>query len=233
MKTLLQIVQQACGEMGLTAPNYVAGNTASDTVQMLALLNGIGGDLSREFDWQALQKAYTFNTTGAASYPLPSDYDRQIDRTHYDKSKRWEMLGPESPQQWEFLTSAYISVGPRLRYRLMGNALNVWPTTNTGETVGYEYISNAWVTGADTTVKSSFTLDTDVCIFPDRLMITGLKLRYFSVKGFNTQEYQVEFMRYLSVAKSNDAGSSTLSFAPKLSSVLIGWENIPDSGYGQ
>ncbi len=36
----------------------------------------------------------------------------------------------------------------------------------------------------------------------------------------------------LSVAKANDKGSATLSFAPQPSAVLIGWANIPDTGYG-
>lgn len=232
MKTMLQIIQSATGEMGLSVPNYVAGNTTSDTVQMLALLNGLGDDLMREFDWQALVKVYSWASTGTETYSLPSDYDRQLDRTHYDSSKKWEMLGPESPQQWAFLTNSYISTGPRARYRIFGNKIHIWPATISGDTLTFEYVSNAWATDSGGTAKSSFTVDTDTSIFPDRLMITGLKLRYFSVKGFNTQEFQAEFMRYLSVAKSDDQGSPVLSFAPKMSSVLIGYENIPDTNYG-
>ena len=36
-------------------------------------------------------------------YALPSDYESTVPRTHWDKSKHWEMLGPESAQQWEWL----------------------------------------------------------------------------------------------------------------------------------
>jgi hypothetical protein len=32
--------------------------------------------------------------------------------------------------------------------------------------------------------------------------------------------------------KAEDKGMATLSFAPMPSQVLIGWYNIPDSGYG-
>src|SRR5512135_301418 len=66
-KTLLQLVQQASNEMGLAAPNYVSGNTASDTVQMLALLNALGDEMRREFPWQALEKEYRFNTAFLAT----------------------------------------------------------------------------------------------------------------------------------------------------------------------
>ena len=170
---------------------------------------------------------------GQTIYPLPSDFDRQIDRTHYDKSKRWEMLGPETAQQWEFLKSSYISTGPRMRYRFIGGNFQIWPNVTTNEYLGYEYVSNGWV-NQTTTPQSSFTADTDTCIFPDRLMVLGLKLRFFEVKGFDSTAYYRDFYQQLNIAKSNDGGSMTLSMAPKMSSVLIGFENIPDGSiYGQ
>ena len=41
-----------------------------------------------------------------------------------------------------------------------------------------------------------------------------------------------DYQRYLSVVKANDKGSANLSFAPYPSKVLIGYANIPDTGYG-
>jgi hypothetical protein len=171
-------------------------------------------------------------TFGQTKYPLPSDYDRQIDRTHYDKSKRWEMLGPESPQQWQFLKSSYISTGPRMRYRIMGGEFQIWPIISTNEYLGYEYISNAWADSAAGVPQTSFVLDTDTCIFPDRLMVLALKKKYFEVKGFDSSSYQRDYDMELNISKANDQGSATLSFAPRAANVLIGYENIPDSNYG-
>lgn len=298
--TLLQLIQQASAEMGLTIPTQVVGNTDPQVQQMLYLLNSVGNEVRREYPWEALNIPYRFTTqflittgnvtqnsavvtgipsttglsayymlagtginqdtyiqsvdsstqvtlTQAASasgtgvtlnfgqtiYPLPSDFDRQIDRTHYDKSKRWEMLGPETAQQWEFLKSSYISTGPRMRYRFIGGNFQIWPNVTTNEYLGYEYVSNGWV-NQTTTPQSSFTADTDTCIFPDRLMVLGLKLRFFEVKGFDSTAYYRDFYQQLNIAKSNDGGSMTLSMAPKMSSVLIGFENIPDGSiYGQ
>ena len=297
--TLLQLIQQATGELGLTVPNSVAGNSSTDTVQQLALLNALGNEIQREFEWQALDKEYRLTTQylvttgdlsansavitnlasttgldstymvtgtginqdtyivsvdsatqvtlsqaasasgtsvsltfGKTKYSLPSDFDRQINRTHFDKSKRWEMLGPESAQQWQWLKSAYISTGPRIRYRILGGYFQIWPILSTPEYLGFEYISNGWVTSASGTTKSSFTVDTDTCIFPDRLMVLGLKMKYFEIKGFDATAFTRDFQDQLSIAKANDAGAATLSFSPRISSVLIGWENVPDSGYG-
>ena len=146
--TLLQLVQQATGEMGLTQPTQVVGNTAADVVQIYSLMNSIGYEIQRDHNWEALDKEYRFYTvyttltctlvanstsvttvepttglsnlyivTGTginqdtyvntvtgpnsltlsqaattsgvytlyfsqAKYPLPSDWDRQVDRTH-------------------------------------------------------------------------------------------------------------------------------------------------------
>lgn len=304
MATLLQLVQQATGEMGLAVPATVSGSTATDIVQLMYLTNAVGYELAREFPWESLNREYRFYTAyaqsdaivvnqnatitgidaavvaqmvaagatnwmvtglginqdtyitgtptatsvtisqlptasnvtqltfGQTKYPLPDDWDRQTDRTHYDKSKRWEMLGPTSPQQWQFLKSSYISTGPRVRYRIMGGEFQIWPILSTNEYMGYEYISTAWADSAAGVAQTSLILDTDTCIYPQRLMVLGIKRKYFEIKGFDTSAFERDYQAELNIAKANDQGSATLSFAPRTANVLIGWENIPDANYG-
>jgi hypothetical protein len=297
--TLLQLVQQATGEMGLNQPTQVVGNSSSDVIQLYSLINSVGYEVQRDHNWEALDKEYRFYTvyetltctlvedsvnvttvesttglsnlwivtgtginqdtyvntvTGAnsltlsqaatetgvftlyfsqAKYPLPSDWDRQIDRTHYDKSKRWEMMGPTDAQQWQFLKSSYISTGPRIRYRILGGYFQIWPAMNTDEYLGFEYMSNQWATSSTGVTQTSFLADSDTCIFPDRLMVTALKKKYFEIKGFDSTAFTRDYLQQLSFAKANDSGSATLSFAPTPGSILIGFENIPDANYGQ
>ena len=300
MASMLQLVQQATGEMGVSVPTFVAGNTAQDTIQQLALLNACGYELQRQWDWQALTVEYRFTTqfstttgfltngsavvtgispvttselsstymvigTGVATdvyvlsvdsptqvtltapvtaagtqtlsfcqtkYPNPSGFDRPIDRTQWDKTKHWEMLGPETAQQWQWLKSGFISTGPRVRFRRLGGTFQIWPPIVANELLGMEYVSNQWAVSLAGAGKSSFTVDTDTCVFPDRLMVLGLKLKYFAVKGFDTTRLDREYESELSIAKANDMGSQTLSFAPRLSQTLIGVASIPDTGYG-
>lgn len=170
-------------------------------------------------------------TLSKVKYAMPSDYDRQIDNTQWDKSKHWVMLGPETAQQWEWLISGYISTGPRVRWRIFGSYFQIWPALGTANTLGFEYLSNAWASDASGTAKTTFTVDTDTCIYPDVLMVLGLKNKYFQVKGLGPI-YQEDYDKQLSIAKANDAGSATLSFAPQPGNILIGPNNIPDSGYG-
>ena len=172
---------------------------------------------------------FTFSQT---KYPLPSDFEAITDNTHWDKTKHWQMLGPEDAQQWQWLKSGYISTGPRIRWRILGNKFQIWPPYNTQEYLGFEYRSKGWARSAAGAVKNSFTVDTDTTIFDDTVLVLGTKLKYFQIKGFDTTALQQDYFRYLNVAKANDKGSATLSFAPYPSKVLIGYANIPDTGYG-
>ena len=298
-QTMLQLVQQTAAELNLAVPSYVAGNTSQDVQQILALMNGSGYDLVKEYDWQALQVQYRFYTqaittnatsvnnslilnvdsgtniaavtsqwgitgyninqdtqvvsvagqnitmsqmasgTGTGSvviaqtaYDLPFDFERITNRTQWDKSKHWEALGPEDAQQWQWLKSGYISTGPRIRWRILDNQFQVWPPMNTNEYIGWEYKSKGWARSATGTVKNSFTADSDTTVLDDRVIVLSTKLKYFQIKSFDTTSLIQDYQRYLSVAKAQDKGAPNLSFAPYPSKVLIGYANIPDTGYG-
>lgn len=166
-------------------------------------------------------------------YDFPVDYDAIVPRTQWDKSKHWEMLGPEDAQQWEWLLSGYISTGPRIRWRLFGNYFQIWPGFSNAEFLGYEYRSKGWARAADGTVKNSMTVDTDTCIYPDRVMVLMTKLKYFEAKGFDTTAMYRNWFTELETAIAQDTSAANLSFAPRPGNVLIGYDNIPDSGYGR
>ncbi len=303
--TMLQLCQQVIGELGTrTQPAVIAASNDTDLLQILALMNAVGYELQREYQWQALTTEYRFPTVfytytgtttanstsvtamssivGLAStnqtfiavggsipqdtyvvsasgttvvlsqaaasagtavsitfsqtkYPMPSDYDRLIDGTDWDKSQHWQMIGPETMQQKEWLKSGYISTGPRARYYLQGNTFQIWPPLGVAHTLGFDYVSNLWVTATGVTTgptKTAFTADTDTAIFPDRVLVLGAKLKYFEIKGFDTTALYRDYTMQRDIAKAADGGSPTLSFAPMPSQVLLNWNSIPDSGYG-
>jgi hypothetical protein len=197
-----------------TYVNSVSGTTV--TASQLASSTSIG-------------QSVTFSRT---KYPLPPDYETVTDNTHWDKTKHWQMLGPVDAQQWQWLKSGYISTGPRVRWRILGNEFQIWPPYNTLEYLGFEYRSKGWARSANNQVKNSFTNDDDTSVLDDTIIVLLTKLKYFQIKSFDTTALNQDYQRYLSIAKANDKGSATLSFAPQPSAVLIGWANIPDTGYG-
>jgi hypothetical protein len=285
----------------LAVSTSVAGNPNTDVQQILALMNGAGYELLKEYDWQALQVQYRFYTqsltanattvdgsttltfaagtdlsnvtsqwqltgynipqdtyvvsannttkvvvmsqiaTGSGvqsvvcaqtAYDLPPDFETITNRTQWDKSKHWEMLGPEDAQQWQWLKSGYISTGPRVRWRILDGQFQIWPVMNTEEYLGWEYRSKGWARSVDGAIKNSFTADTDTTVLDDRIMVLYTKLKYFQIKAFDTTSLTQDYQRYLTIAKANDKGAPNLSFAPYPSKVLIGYANIPDTGYG-
>jgi len=296
---MLQLVQQACNELGIVSPTAVATNTSQDIVQILALMNACGYELMRKGDWRELTKPYSFftsyttttgtynttalpitgipstagldttymvvgngfpnatfissvdsatqvtvsnystsNVTGGTvyfqkvKYALPDDYDSIVPRTQWDKSKHWEMLGPEDAQQWEWLLSGFIATGPRVRWRLLGNFFQIWPGFSNSENLGFEYRSKGWANSVLGVAKTSFTADNDTCNYPDRLMVLFTKLKYFEAKGFDTTAMYRNYVTELETCIAQDTSFANLSFAPKPGNILIGYDNIPDTGYG-
>ena len=63
-------------------------------------------------------------------------------------------------------------------------------------------------------------------------MVNATKLKYFEAKGFDTTALYRDFLRELETAMAQDMSAANLSFAPRPGTVLIGYDNIPDSGYG-
>jgi hypothetical protein len=58
------------------------------------------------------------------------------------------------------------------------------------------------------------------------------KLKYFEAKGFDTTAMYRNFLTELETDIAQNTSAANLSFAPKPGNILIGYDNIPDSGYG-
>jgi hypothetical protein len=177
-----------------------------------------------------------YNTTftfGQANYPMPSDYQRSVNKTQYNKTNRWSVIGPKTAQEWQWIKASYITTGPRMRYRIMGNEFVIWPAAYGANVVlGFEYQSNGWVETATGTFTNKSLNDTDTFLFPDRLLVLGTKLKYFEIKGFDTTTLYADYMRELSKFKAQDAGADTLSMAPRYPNILLTQNNLPDTGFG-
>jgi hypothetical protein len=238
--TLLELVQNLCLELGIPSPTQVVTSSDTQILQILAITNRFGHDLSRDFDWQDLDKEYIVPTVGytlsgttvsgsyqitgisttallstnfgisgdniapfaqivsvdsatqvtmnlpatgsstaslyfaQVQYSLPSDWLKQIPQTEWDRSNRWPLLGPQSPQDWQSFKSGIVYAGPRLRFRIQGNTLSINPPPASGLQLAFEYISNGWATSAAGVSQTKFLADTDTFVFDDSLMLSGV-----------------------------------------------------------
>jgi hypothetical protein len=69
--TLLQLIQQVCNELGITPPNAVVSSTTPQIKQLYALLNRHGHDLSRQFEWERLDKEFIVTTV---AFDIPATF---------------------------------------------------------------------------------------------------------------------------------------------------------------
>jgi len=224
-----QVLTAVGDTTGLDNTYSIVGTNIPQDTYVDELLSSTSVSTSQESSATSTGGTVTFSKT---KYDLPADFENITDNTHWNKTKHWQMLGPEDAQQWQWLKSGYISTGPRIRWRILGGQFQIWPPYNTQEYLGFEYRSRGWARSAAGAVKNSFTADSDTTVLDDTVMALATKLKYFQIKSFDTTALQADYFRYLNVAKANDKGSATLSFAPYPSKVLIGYANIPDTGYG-
>jgi hypothetical protein len=299
--TLLELVDQVSGELGLTQPTSVIGSANNQTQQLLALCQRLGKDLVRDFEWQRLVKAYIWQTqvattttgtitagssvitaipstaalqvgnvitgTGQApyaeiltidsstqvtlnspvttstasvsmtfakqDYPLPSGYDRMISDTNWDRTDHWRNLGTKSSQDWQFLQGGIISIGPRERYRIYNNKFRIFQALTTVYNFSFEYVSNYWVcaSGSGEGTKAAFTLDTDTSVFPDDLMMAGLKFYFLKAKKLDYGIELGEFTRALSYNKAQDVPVPSMSLAPVGMNQLVGPWSVQDGNW--
>lgn len=213
---------------GLTSDFMVSGNgVMQDTFVASASGNSVVMNIPATGDGSG---TYTF---GQVNYAMPGDYQRMVNKTQYNKSNRWSVIGPKDAQEWQWLKASYVTTGPRMRYRIQGNKFAIWPAPSAQVVLGFEYQSGSWVLANDgVTYKTRATADTDTFLFPDRLLILGTKLKYFEIKGFDTTTLYADYQRELSKFKAQDAGADTLSLAPKYPNILLTQNNLPDTGFG-
>lgn len=164
-------------------------------------------------------------------YPLPSDWSNSIGTTMWDRTNRWPVGGAKTPQEWQSFKSGIVYAGPRLRFRIQGNTITLNPPPPNGHALAFEYVSKGFVYDTTGAVKTSFTADTDSCIFDDSLMVAGLKVKFKQAKGLDVNFELAEFTEILNACKSQDNSAPTLSLSPRHGSVLLGMNNVPDGNW--
>jgi hypothetical protein len=293
----LKLVQQVCDELALFRPTALIGTQDPQIRQLMALLNRLGADITRQTEWQRLNKEYlvvtnSFTLTGTVTngskvitglsstanitdqytilgtgiqpfaqvvtvnnlteitmdmeatesgtvelqfaqnkFDLPSDWQRQVPQTEWNRTQRWELLGPKSAQEWQTFKSGIVSAGPRQRFRILQNQLCLNPSPPDNQTLSFEYISNGWVEGADGVGKVEVTADTDTFIFSDSLLITGLKSQWMVAKGLDASFSLGEFRYLLEQEKSTNKSAPVLSTGAFAGSLLLTDQNMVDGSY--
>ena len=222
---LLDIVKDVCGEVGVSVPSSVIGNTDANVVQVLRLLNREGKWLARIHDWQVLRKEGSFTTVAAnqqvaniksftdTSSASVTDLDRIVPKTMWDRTAREQIGDPVTAQRYQG-DLANVTVSTRYRYIIRGNALFFTPMPPISHSVYFEYIKIHWCQSSGGTGKTSFSVDTDTGILDEDLLTQGALWRFLKAKSL---DYAEEFRRYehlLSALTGQESPAADLMAVP-------------------
>jgi hypothetical protein len=214
----------------LQVGNVITGTGQAPYAEILTIDSGTQVTLNTPVATSTSSVSMTF---AKQDYDLPDGYDRMISDTNWDRTDHWRNLGPKSSQDWQFLQGGIISIGPRERYRIYNNKFRIFQALTTVYNFAFEYVSNYWVcaTGSDQGSKSAYTVDTDTSIFPDDLMLAGLKFYFLKAKKLDYSIELGEFMRALSYCKAQDQPVSAMSLAPVGMNQLVGPWSVQDGNW--
>lgn len=231
--TLLTIVQGVCGELSLAVPTAVVGSSDRQVLQLLALANQAGRELNSDHTWQAMVGEQTFETVADEVQPdaLPADFDRFIANTFFNRSTRREVTGPLTPREYQWIKAQPIFSTVYLAYRERDGIFLIQPPPAAGNTIAYEYMSNAWAKSAAGAPQTSFLADTDTSFLDESLIGLSLKWRFLRAKGLDYSEEMETFERQKEQRIAQDGGNSMLSLSPT-SEIDARRVNLPDGNFG-
>ena len=221
--TLLSICQNVADFTGFERPVTVVDNTDPIARQLLALAQREGKQLMRMSDWAILKKEHTFSTSsGTAAYALPSDFDRLVLETSYNRSDNDILTGPISSAEYQLVNHGMATTGTTEKFRLKAasNALKfeLDPTPSSTQTIGFEYVSNQFCQSSGGSGQAVWTADTDTGILDETTMEMGITWRFKSSHGLDFAEdfrqYQLEVRQ--AIARNGSAPILQLDDARKL-----------------
>lgn len=173
-------------------------------------------------------------TFGIDNYAFPSDLEYFVQRTFWDGSYRWQLLGPLEAQEKNVLKYGISPVGPRRRFWIRNNRFYLQPApTNQTDIIAFDYFSNQWCESSGGTDQSKWTADTDVYKLDEDCFVLGLKWRFLRAKGMDyTQEYETYMNQAQRVMARDGAGRDMPLNAQAQGIYLLSSANVPDTNFG-
>lgn len=169
--------------------------------------------------------------------PMPPGFDWFQNRTMWDRTNRWELLGPDSPQMDQWHRSGIVATGPRRHFRQLGpytNAFRIWPPPTEISAplqLVFEYMSNSAVmpNGSTTTWQQYFTSDDDQCLLDQDALIMCMKWMFWEAKGFGSYvTLQNRWVDYVDKLMARDGAAPTLSMVKRVNPIFISPSSVQD-----
>lgn len=215
-------------------------STDGNVAQIIELLTTLGDDLNSVHDWPQLRRECDITLqAGFNTYALPSDFHKLVDQSGWNSSTRLPLMGPLSAQEAKYLKVRISGTLINVAFRLDGGVIEFNPggTVPDQNQVMFDYISTNWVQSATSTNGPDLSAPahaTDTLLYDPELLISGVKLKWLSEHGFDTEAAQRHWDTKLEHAIGKSVGGKMLHLggAGINPDHLLDTSNIPITGYG-
>jgi len=213
--SLLTICQGASDELEILRPTAIIGSSDANALKLRRLASKVGFRLSKVFNWRALQKETTFTSVGTEEQTaiLPSDFDRFISETFWDRTELEVITGPISPQEWQSLKADSYSNTSNRKFRHRGDSVLIIPTMTAGNTIAFEYVSKNWCQSSGSVAQSDWAADTDTGIIDEELITKGVIWEFLNAEGLPNAAQAMSYEEYFKVLIENDTPTEGILLA--------------------
>lgn len=171
------------------------------------------------------------------TFPEPTGFDFFQNRSWWDRTNQWELIGPDSPQIDQWHRSGIVTTGPRRHWRQLGpyaNNWRIWPPPNEITSplqLVFEFMSKnaVMVNGSQTVFAQYFENDDDQVLLDDQAVIMGIKWMFWEAKGMGSYVTQQQrWVDYVDRLIGRDGGAQTLQLAKRVSPIFLSPANVQD-----
>lgn len=233
---------------GMIAGSHAVSGANIPTAARILSVNGANQiTLTMEATGAATSEALSF---ARDTYSMPADFRSYSNKTFWDRTNHWELLGPDSPQADMYHRSGIFVTGPRRHFRNVGripalaDTWRLWPPPfeiiNPIQ-LSFEYITTDWISlqgGAamppsPPTYASTWANDTDIPVLDDRAMIDGVKWMFWKMKGFAYLDARQDWVDLVDRLIARDGGARNLQLGRPHRSIFLGSHLVQDGFWPQ
>jgi len=216
MKNIAEMLNNVLGQSGfLKRPQFFLSSDPDD-IQMTAIANRVGLEISGHYEWSGLRKPSVIDLLeGQTEYDLPIDLKSIVSDSSWETDGSRKVDDHVSDGIWYQYKFSSLTSGGVIRARVYGNKLEVIEPFNGGK-ISYEYITEYYAITPPPAneLKPEFSADTDLWLLDDQLLTLGIQAHWMQTKLMpQYSEMMVNYQKKMNEAIGRDGVRNTIGGA--------------------
>ena len=207
--TVLTAIQEACPDLGLPRPLSAMDASNPNAVRLLDFAHDAGDDIARRGDWAGMMYKVVF-TGYSQAISLTSSFARLAPggAVNLLTPAPQRIRGPLSSDQLAQISAGAYGATSRLYYSMEANRQLFLSRALDNETIEALCIRRVWMVNVST-YKERATMDSDTCLFPERLLTKAIIWRFRRESGLPYEDQLAEWEADLAMELRQDRGVTT------------------------